>query len=313
MQIRCLIVDELHESITGLLEKHGIRQDYFPEITRREIKARIKDYDGLIIRSKTRVDADLIGDNKLSFVARAGAGIDNLDVEFLNARGIEVLNAPEGNRDAVGEHTIGLILNLLHNISVSNDQVINYQWKREANRGWELSELTVGIFGYGNSGSALAEKLSGFGCKIVAFDKFPERIIDTKHLVDLEQFFTETDILSLHIPLTTETDALFSNSYFNEFKKQIIFINTARGEIAPLGDIKHAMEDGKIVKAGLDVLECEKFTAMTPSQSEDFEWLKNSGRVLFTPHIAGWTHDSYYRINVILAEKIVAFLEQRYK
>jgi D-3-phosphoglycerate dehydrogenase / 2-oxoglutarate reductase len=311
MSVRCLIVDVLHESIGPLLKAINIDYDYRPDITREEIKEIIANYDGLIIRSKTRVDEDLLKDCKLKFVGRPGAGIDNIDQILLAKKGIEILNAPKGNRDSVGEHTIGLLLNLLHNLTQAHQQVISGTWDREGNRGSELGSLTVGIYGYGNTGSALAEKLSGFGCRVIAYDKYLDNSDNNfAELVNLDTFFNETQVLSLHLPLTDETYHLANSDFFNKFTRQLIFLNTSRGEIAPLKDIKKAIATNKIKLAGLDVLECEKLDKMNVHQTEVFNWLKESGKVIFTPHVAGWTDESYKRLNVVLVEKIVAFLDR---
>ena len=311
MALRCLIVDTLHENFAPLFHNIGVEFDYEPNITRSEIIDRIGNYDGLIIRSKTKVDEGLVAHSNLKFIARAGAGIDNLDESFLKKQNIAIINAPEGNRDAVGEHTVGLILNLLHNINKGHNEIIDDQWLREPNRGWELGSKTVGIYGFGNAGSSVAEKLAGFGCNIIAYDKYQIVNHEKVSQTTLEVFFEQADIVSVHIPLTTETRGLFSFDYFNNFHKPIIFINTARGEIAPLHDMRAAIESGKINQAGLDVLECEKFSKMSPKQREDFDWLRDSGKLIFSPHVAGWTYESYARINVVLAEKIGAFLERK--
>ena len=311
MSFRCLIVDELHESINPMLKSMGIDFDYRPKISREEIKLLLPDYDGLIIRSKTHVDDDLLGNSKLKFIARAGAGIDNIDTDVLEKRGIAMFNAPEGNRDAVGEHTIGLILSLLHNLNRSHQQILDGIWDREGNRGIELGSLTVGIYGCGNSVSSLAKKLAGFGCRVIAYDKYLDKLDHSyASLVDIQTFVNETEVLSMHIPLTEETDGMVNSQFFNQFKNPLIFINTSRGEIAPIAELLHQVEANKVVLAGLDVLENEKINKLSPDQQADFDGLKDSGRVLFTPHIAGWTVESYERINVVLTEKIGAFLDR---
>jgi D-3-phosphoglycerate dehydrogenase len=310
MSLRCLIVDVLHESIGPMLKGINVDYDYRPDITREEIKEVINNYDGLIIRSKTRVDEDLINDSKLKFVGRPGAGIDNLDQAFLAKKGIEILNAPQGNRDAVGEHTIGLLLNLLHNLTRGHNQVIAGKWDREGNRGFELGSLTVGIYGYGNTGSAFARKLAGFGCRVIAYDKYLDKPDDNyAELVDLDTIYNESHVLSLHLPLTDETYHLANTDFFNRFVHQLIFLNTSRGEIAPLNDLMQAIKINKIKLAGLDVLECEKLDKMNEQQSVAFNWLKESKKVMFTPHVAGWTNESYQRLNAVLVEKIEAFLD----
>jgi len=296
----------MHESLVPWLKEIGIDANYQPSFTRQEIKSTISNYDGLIIRSKTFVDQELIAQARnLKFVARAGSGIDNLDVDYLKLRNIAIINAPEGNRDAVGEHTIGLILNLLHNIHQGHEQVIENVWNRESNRGAELSTKTVGIIGYGHMGRAFAKKLAAFGCKVIAYDKYhPGFKTGYAKSVSLKQLKEETDILSLHVPLTPETLAMTKGDFFSEFKKNILFINTSRGEIAPLNSIVKAMQSGKIVKAGLDVLENEKLKTLHKTQKINLAYLKESGRVIFTPHVAGWSTESYIRINKVLIKKI---------
>jgi D-3-phosphoglycerate dehydrogenase / 2-oxoglutarate reductase len=310
MPIRCLIVDHMYENIGSLLRAIEVEFDYLPNITREEIKKVIPGYDGLIIRSKTRVDEDLLGDSTLKFVGRPGSGIDNLDQYLLDRRGIKIFNAPEGNRDAVAEHTIGLMLNLLHNLTQGHNQVVKGKWDREGNRGFELGSLTVGIFGYGNTGSSLAKKLTSFGCQVIAYDKYLDSGDENAKLVHLDTFFKETEILSLHIPLTAETNHMANVDFFERFSQQLIFLNTSRGEIAPLADLVQAIKGELIRMAALDVLECEKLDKMNEQQSSDFNWLKSSEKVIFTPHVAGWTAESHQRLNVVLVEKIGAFLDR---
>ena len=300
----------LHDSIGPMLKAINIEYDYRPDITREEIKAVLADYDGLIIRSKTRVDEDLIKNCKLKFVGRPGSGIDNLDQELFASKGIAILNAAKGNRDAVAEHVTGLLLNLLHNLTQGHNQVVSGTWDREGNRGSELGSLTVGIYGYGNTGSALANRLAGFGCRVIAYDKYlTEASNNNAELVDLDTFYNETQVLSLHLPLTDETYHLANIDFFNRYTNQLIFLNTSRGEIAPVSDLMLAFKTNKIRLAGLDVLECEKLDKMNESQSKAFKWLKESGKVIFTPHVAGWTAESYQRLNAVLVEKIEAFLD----
>ncbi len=311
MPLRILIADELHPGFARLFSEAGLAYDYRPDITRDELRAALADFDGLVIRSKTRVDADLLGNANIRFVARAGAGIDNLDEAWLTSRGIRILNAPEGNRDAVGEHTTGMILSLLHNLHRGHEQVINNIWQREANRGYELGSMTVGIVGLGNTGSALARKLQGFGCRIVAYDKYLTKSpLPAVPLVPMEELYDRAHILSLHIPLTDETRAMANYDYFKRFRQLRVFVNTSRGEIAPLADLARALTEGLFEMAALDVLENEKLSTLTPAQQKAFDTLKASGRVMFTPHVAGWTHESYERINKVLAWKMAALIKE---
>ncbi|MCB0497786.1 MAG: phosphoglycerate dehydrogenase [Cyclobacteriaceae bacterium] len=296
----------MHESLLPMLKNIGIEAFYKPDINRGEIIETLSDFEGLIIRSKTFVNEELLEHaSNLKFVGRAGSGIDNLDVDYLEKRGIEIINAPEGNQDAVGEHTIGLILSLLHNLFQGHSQVLGNIWDREGNRGQELGSKTVGIIGYGHMGSTVAKKLQSFGCRVIAYDKY-QPDFNTKYAksVALEELKSETDILSLHVPLTDETFKMTDNGFFESFRKDIIFINTSRGEVASFDSIVDAIKSGKIAKAALDVLENEKLKTLTPGQLDNLNWLKNTGKVIFTPHVAGWTTESYIRINEVLVRKI---------
>jgi D-3-phosphoglycerate dehydrogenase len=303
---KCLVVDPMHESLFAMLESIGWAFDYNPEITRSEIKQRHHGYTGMIIRSKTKVDPDLLGDHPtLRFIGRAGAGLDNLDLPYLEGKGIAVVHAAEGNRDAVGEFTIGVLLSLLRNIPRAHQEVINSKWQRERNRGEEIMGKTISIIGFGNMGEAFARRLSGFGCNILVYDKYKHGF--TNHLwreADMSQVFEQTDVLSLHIPLTEETKGMVNTAYLKRFKNKIILINTARGEIIPLTDLAEALVTHQVRGAALDVLENERLDELSVAQKEAFRKLIDSGNVIFSPHIAGWTYESHLKINVALTEKI---------
>ncbi len=306
MTRKCLVVDLMHESLRDLLESIGWELDYCPDITREELRERHIGYQGLVIRSKTIVNRDLLGDSPtLRFVGRAGAGLDNLDLNYLSEKGIAVLHAAEGNRDAVGEFTVGILLGLLRNIPRAHQEVINDRWLRERNRGEEIMGKTVGIIGFGNMGEAFARRLVGFGCKILVYDKY-KRVLanDFWREANMREIFAEADILSLHIPLTEETRAMVNTQYLMRFRKKIILLNTARGEIVPFSDLAESLLNGFVRGAALDVLENEKIAELTPLQREVFRKLIATGNVIFTPHIAGWTFESHVKINVALVEKI---------
>lgn len=304
--INILIVDKMHDSIHDLLSDLDVKSSYKPYITREEILEIIDQYHGLIIRSKTRVDQELIKSaSQLKFVARAGAGIDNLDVDELNNRGIAIINAPEGNRAAVAEHVLGLTLNLINNITKSDQEVRNGIWDREGNRGNELVSMTVGLIGYGYMGRAVAKILSKFGCRILVYDRYQTGF--SKGLIEeaqMNRLFEEVDILSVHTPLTEETNQMIDDQYFAKFKKEIIFVNTSRGEIVKLSSLVSAIKSGKVRMAGLDVLENEKLQTLSKQQQHDFEYLANSTKTILTPHVAGWSFESYKRINTVLVAKI---------
>lgn len=303
---KCLIVDSMHESLFAMLTEIGWEFEYLPEIKRDEIKKIHRGYDGLIIRSKTQVDYDLLGDDPtVRFIGRAGAGIDNLDVDYLNSKGIHILHASEGNRDAVGEFAVGALLSLLRNIPRANTQVREMIWHREENRGEEIMGKTISIVGYGNMGHSFARRISGFGCNVLAYDKYKTNYSDAYATEStMETLWEQTDILSLHIPLTVETRQMVNKAYLNRFKKNIVFINTARGEIVSLNDLNEQLKAKKVRGAVLDVLENEKLSVLTPAQLEVFNSLKERSDVILTPHIAGWTFESHVKINVALISKI---------
>lgn len=309
-EMKCLIADRMHPSIVDGLEKLGFEVKYEPEIDRNSILSIIGDYSGLILRSKTTVDKELLQiAGKLRFVARAGAGIEQVDLDAIKAHNVVLINAPEGNRDALAEHTVGLLLALSSKLVKGNHQVRNRIWDREANRGVEIKGKTVSLVGYGYMGSALAIRLKAFGCKVLAFDKyktgFSNEFVED---ADMTQVFEETDILSLHVPLTAETANYFNKSYFNEFRKNITLVNTSRGGVLNLADVADLLDEGKLTAVALDVLENEKIGSWTTKEAETFERLCNYENVLFTPHVGGWTYESYIRINEVILRKIKELL-----
>ena len=306
--MKCLIVDEMHDSIGPLLESIGWEYDYQPGMGREDILRVIPAFEGLIIRSKTKVDRQLVSKARaLKFIARAGAGIDNLDVPVIEEAGIAILNAPEGNRNAVAEHTLGLVLGLLNNIVKSDDEIRHRKWDREDNRGLELAGKTVGLLGYGFMGMAVAEKLACLGCKVLAYDKYKKKCSDRfATQVDMEEIYKEADIFSIHVPLTMETKQLINTAYLDRFEKPIFLINTARGEIVDLEGLITSIEQGKVRAAALDVLENEKPAHMDGNQLITFNKLIKSEKIILTPHVAGWSLESYKKINEVLVGKIQA-------
>lgn len=305
---KCLVIDQMHDSLFPMLREIGWDPVYQPDITREEIKEVHHQYAGLIVRSKTKIDGDLLGeDPSIQFVGRAGAGLDNLDLDYLSSKNIHVLHAAEGNKDAVGEHTIGILLALARNIVRADQQVRDFVWKREENRGMEIMGKTVAVIGYGNMGSAFAKRLSGFGCKVLAYDKYKTGYSDSYcEESDMNRIYEEADIISLHIPLTTETRKMVNKDYLSHFRKSIVLINTSRGEIILQHDLLTALQNGKVKGAALDVLENEKLNELTPEQLQTMNKLRQHTNVIFTPHIAGWTVESHVKINVALKDKINA-------
>ncbi len=296
----------MHPSIIPLLEEEGYTVDYRPDISREEILATIGSYTGLVIRSKTPIDRPLLERaNQLKFVARAGAGLDNIDLEFLESHQISLYHAPEGNRDAVGEHAVGMILALFNKYLQSDAQIRNGIWDREANRGEELSGKTVGIFGYGNMGKAFAKRLRGFNVRILAFDKYVEGFGD-EYVQEstFGEIQREADILSIHVPLTEETRYFFTVDVLERFSKPFYLVNTGRGEVISFDTLNEALSRNILKGACLDVLENERLHALSPSQQISFRSLAERPNVLFSPHVAGWTFESYEKINQVLIAKI---------
>lgn len=304
--MKILIIDEMHLSIIPLLEDAGYQVDYKPIIERREIETIIEEYTGLIIRSKTPMDRPLLEKAvNLKFIGRAGAGLDKIDLKYLEERDIKLFHAAEGNKDAVGEQSIGMLLSLFNHIGKADQEVKKGIWKREENRGEELQGKTFGIIGYGNMGGAIARKLSGFDVNILAYDKYKSGF-GTFHVTEVgfRQLQEEVDILSMHVPLTPETRNFLTMEVLEQFAKPFYFINTARGEVISFDTLNVALDRGIILGAVLDVLENEKFSTFTKAQKSSFEKLAARQNVIFSPHIAGWTHQSYEKINQVLVGKI---------
>ncbi|HWZ35173.1 MAG TPA: NAD(P)-dependent oxidoreductase, partial [Mucilaginibacter sp.] len=284
-----LIVDDIHPIFIEQAEALGYKCDYQPTIKPAEALEIIGNYAGLVIRSKFNVDKPLIDAAiSLRFVCRAGAGMDNIDEAYATEKKLTLINASEGNMDAVGEHAVGMLLSLMNHFNTADAEIRNGEWKREANRGFELKGKTVGIIGYGFMGKSFAKKLSGFEVEVIAYDKYKTGFSDRyAREVSMEEIVKHSDVLSIHVPLTKETNGLINDELLFHFKKPIFFINTSRGKVAKVRAVLNAIRDGKILGAGLDVLETEKFPAMC--EQEWFDDLKRSGKVLLTPHVAGWT------------------------
>lgn len=304
-----LFIDSAHPSLMQELKTDGYVCDYFPEMGREALKKIIKNYSGIIIRSKIKLDKDFLEHaDTLRFIGRVGAGMENIDVAFAESRGISCLNAPEGNRDAVAEQAVGMLLMLFNKLIIADKEVRNGIWLREKNRGLELGGKTVGIIGYGNTGSAFARKLSGFGVEVLAYDKYKSGFSDVfVSESTMETLFKKSDILSLHVPLTKETNYLVSDEFISRFKKNIYLINTSRGKVIKTADLVKNLQNGKVKGACLDVLEYEGLSFENLSSGQlptDFEELIKMPNVILSPHIAGWTQESNYKLAMTIVEKI---------
>ena len=310
-KLRVLFVDSTHNRLPEKLANSGFICDYQPNIKPDQIATVISKYDGIIIRSKIKIDKNIIDHaENLKFIGRVGAGLENIDVEYAESKRIKCFNSPEGNRDAVGEQALGMLLTLFNNIIKADFEVRTGKWLREENRGLEIKGKTVGIIGYGNMGSAFAQRLKGFEANVIAYDKYKfdysDEFVTEKSLEDL---FEQTDILSLHVPLTEETHFLINNNFINQFKKNIYIINTARGKVLKTDDLVKNIKSGKVLGAALDVLEYEQ-TSFESLHSDNelpdaFKFLIKSKNIVLTPHIAGWTHESNVKLSEFLADKII--------
>jgi D-3-phosphoglycerate dehydrogenase len=307
----CLIIDEMHASLFPMLQRIGVMADYRPTLTAAEVPAALaaQPYNGLMVRSKLRVTAELLAHGpQLRYVARAGAGVDNIDEAAMAAAGVTLLNAPEGNRDAVGEYAVGLLLALLRNIVRADGEVRQGQWRREANRGEEIGGKTIGLLGYGHMGRAFARRLSAFGCTVLAHDNDPAVVADAYGmLVSLNELQARADVLSLHIPYSSANHHFVNEALLSGFAKPLWLLNTARGEVLDHAALVRGLQADTVRGAALDVLDNEKLGTLTPAQQANFDFLSKADNVVLSPHIGGWTHQSYVRINEVLAEKIRAF------
>ncbi|MBE0661300.1 MAG: hypothetical protein IH597_02435 [Bacteroidales bacterium] len=304
-----LFIDSTHPCLPEALEKAGYTCEHYPGFTYEDYAHIIQNYTGIIIRSGITLDKRLLEKAaKLKFIGRVGAGMENIDEDFAKSKGIVCLNAPEGNRDALAEHAVGMLLALMNNLLRADRQVRQGMWKREENRGEEIMGKTIAIIGYGNMGSAFARRLAGFGVRVIAYDKYKTSYADGFVVEsDMETIFRETDILSLHVPLTAETDYLVNADYLDKYSKPIRLINTSRGRVVKTSDLVLKMKEGKVMGAVLDVIEYErKSLENLESTPADFQYLTQSDRVVLTPHIAGWTQESAVKLAKVLVDKILA-------
>ncbi|MBC8084399.1 MAG: phosphoglycerate dehydrogenase [Hymenobacter sp.] len=308
----CLVIDEMHPSLPDYMRAVGVILDYRPGLKAAEVPAALaaQPYDGLMVRSKLRVTAELLAHGpRLRYVARAGAGVDNIDEAAMAAAGVTLLNAPEGNRDAVGEYAVGLLLALFRNVGRADREVRAGEWRREANRGEEIGGKTIGLLGYGHMGRAFARRLSGFGCTVLAHDQDPAvRPDDHAVLVSWAELQERAEVLSLHIPYSAANHHFVGQTLLRGFRHPLWLLNTARGEILDHAALVYGLQSGQVRGAALDVLENEKLTTLTPEQQARFGFLTSAPNVVLSPHIGGWTFQSYQRINEVLAGKLQAFL-----
>tara|TARA_B110001450_G_scaffold256835_1_gene288989 strand:+ start:5447 stop:6385 length:939 start_codon:yes stop_codon:yes gene_type:complete len=304
--MKVLFIDTVNPLLIQTLESANILCDTAYSKSKEEISTIIHQYDGIIIRSKFEIDKSFIDiAKKLKFIARAGSGTENIDVEYAITKNISCLNAAEGNRQAVAEHALAMILGLINNINQANQEVKKGQWNRESNRGTEISGKKIGIIGFGNNGNAFANLLKGFDVTVLAYDKYKT---EYDYKTDMETIYKEADFLSLHVPLTHETKYLVNDDFISKFNKPFYLINTSRGKCVDTKALAKSLENKKILGACLDVLEQEKMSfekLATQNNTKDLTYLLKAKNVILTPHIAGWTKESDIKIAEILAQKII--------
>lgn len=307
--MKILILDKNHPLITEQLSEKGFVLEEDFSSSYEQVLEKIHLYEGIIIRSRIPLDAHFLEKAKnLKFIARVGAGMENIDTAKAQELGIKLINSPEGNKDAVAEHVIGTLLVLMNRLFISSNEVKKGIWLREENRGEEILGKTFGIIGYGNMGKAVAKRLSGFGCKTIFYDIKPNLSDEFASQVSLQELQENADILSLHTPLTEDTLYMIDEEFISKMKKNFYFINTARGKNLKTSALVNALKSGKIKGACLDVLEYEKTSFENlETKNEDLEYLLNSEKAIITPHIAGWTHESKIKLAQVIVDKILAF------
>lgn len=306
---KVLFIDSVHPLIPAELTAHNFQCDLFTTLERAGVLAIIGDYTGIVIRSRITIDRELLDRaTHLRFIARVGAGMESIDTDYAAQKGILCLNSPEGNRDAVGEHAVGMLLSMMNNLNRADRQVRVGVWNREGNRGVEIKGKTIGIIGYGNMGSAFARRLKGFDANVISWDKYKTGYSDgNTRETGMEELFETCDILSLHLPLTSETKFLVDDVFINRFRKPFFIINTARGPVVKTSDLVANLRSGKILGAALDVLEYEdgSFEKLSGDPPADLKYLMAADNVILSPHIAGWTVESKVKLAKVLVEKIL--------
>lgn len=303
---RILFLETVHPILAEKLNEIGFECEFNYKISYKELLDEISIYNGIVLRSRISFDEQLIqAGTNLEFIARSGSGLEIIDLESCQSHGVKVFSSPEGNSDAVGEHVVGMLLSLANNLHHANESVRRKEWLREEHRGFEIKGKTIGLIGFGHMGQSVAKKLSGFEANVIEFDKYTEQSFGSlAKRVSLQEIYDTADIVSLHLPLCDETKEYANAAFFNSFKKKIVFINTSRGGHVNALDLMNAIDSGRVTHAALDVLPFEKSSLEGLNDNALFEKLLSYSNVLLTPHVAGWTVESYYKLSYVLFEKI---------